>query len=110
MIVFTDKRPLISDLSHFAGRTRVINIAEEIGFNYRAVGDYLLGGDDKDSPVPSIEEEYYHDPSIISLEILIRWVLGRGIEDRSWKKLLEVLKKAECKALAMDIEEVITDN
>ena len=49
-----------------------------------------------------------NNASLISIEILTRWVQGQGIADTSWRGLLGVLKEY-CPALADSIEEALME-
>ena len=102
----TDQKPTLPQLTAFQGRTQHINIAEGIGVKWMMVGTTLL--DDKDgSIIPAIAQQYGNNAELINMEILRRWLQGKGIPDRTWRGLLGVLK-VHCVALAESVEEVLT--
>ena len=93
------------ELTRFPGKSRRINIVEEIGNKYDIVGTALLN-DCAGTIVPGIETECLKNPRRINMEILRRWIQGEGMEDRSWQGLIDVLRDSGLCALAEDIEEV----
>ena len=71
------------------------------------VGTTLL--DDKSGTIiPAIAEQYGNNAERINMEILRRWLQGKGISDRTWQGLLGVLR-VHCVALAESVEEVLTE-
>ena len=70
------------------------------------VGTTLL--DDKDGTIiPAIAQQYANNTEFINMEILRRWLQGKGIPDCTWRGLLGVLR-VHCVVLAKRIEEVLT--
>lgn len=105
-ISFTDQRPTIPELIEFPGKKECINIAEEIGVDWRMVGSSLL--DDKYGKImPAIAEKYRNNASDINMDVLSQWIQGKGIADCTWHALLRVLKR-HCRALAERVEEALT--
>ena len=94
------------ELTALQGRTQHINIVEGIGVEWMMVGTTLL--DDKDGAiVPAIAQQYANNTKFIILEILRRWLQGKGIPDRTWRGLLCVLRMY-CRNLAESVEEALT--
>ena len=50
-----------------------------------------------------------HDPEEINREILRKWVTETTKENRTWHRLVQVLKEGGCIAIAEEIEEVVGD-
>ena len=89
----------------FQSKSRNIDIVEGIGIKWEKVGTALL--DDKDGTIiPAIAEQYSYNVERINMEILRRWVQGKGIPDRTWRGLLGVLK-VHCVSLAESVEETL---
>ena len=101
----TDRRPIMPELTDFPGKTRHFNIATEIGMQYYMVGITLLN-DQRGTIIPAIVSEHRGNAEQINMDILSRWVQGRGIADRAWRGLLGVLR-VHCPSLAQDIEETL---
>ena len=95
----------MSQLTNFPGKTRHVNIAVEIGVNYSAVGTALLN-DERGTLLPAIVSEHRGNAEQINMDILSRWVQGKGMADRTWRGLLNVLR-VHCPGLAQDIEETL---
>ena len=93
------------ELTDFPAKIRPFNIAERIGINYRSVGTALLN-DERGTIVPAIVSEHRGNAEQINMEILRRWVQGKGIADCTWRGLLGVLRN-NCIDLAKDIEETL---
>ena len=88
------------------GKDKIINIAEAIGDQWHVVGIALLN-DESGGIVTAVAKEFRGNALDINLYILKRWLLGRGIRDRSWQGLLSVLR-VHCRALAESVEEALT--
>ena len=102
----TDEKPTLPQLTALQGKTRHINIVEGIGVEWMMVGTTLL--DDNDGTIiPAIAEQYGNNAELINMEILERWVQGKGMPDRTWRGLLRVLR-VHCVALAERVKEALT--
>ena len=88
------------------GKDKSINIAEAIGDKWRVVGIALLN-DESGAIVEGIGDEFRGKAENINLEILQRWIRGKGIPDRTWLALLGVLK-VHCGMLAESVEKALT--
>ena len=87
------------------GTTRHIDIVEGIGVKWAKVGTILL--DDKDGTIiPAIAQQHGNNAELINLEILRRWLQGKGIRDRTWRGLLGVLR-VHCGTLASRVKEAL---
>ena len=93
------------ELTDFPGKARHFNIAAEIGTEFHAVGTGLLN-DERGTVVPAIVLQHGVNAEQISMDILRRWVQGKGIADHTWRGLLGVLR-VHCPGLAQDIEETL---
>ena len=93
------------ELTDFPGKTRHFNIAVRIRIKYLSFGTGLLN-DESGDIVPSIVLEHRGNAEQINMDILSRWVQGKGIADRTWRGLLGVLR-VHCPGLAQDIEETL---
>ena len=98
--------PDLTNLTCFHGRSRVINVAVDIGMQYFLVGTALLN-DRSGAVVPQIAAELLGNAERINMEILRRWIQGSGVEDRSWGGLLRVLRESGRAALAEEMEEAL---
>ena len=79
---------------------------EGIGVKSMMVGTALL--EDRDGTIiPAIAQQYVNNSERINMEILRRWIQGKGIPDRTWRGLLGVLR-VHCAALAESVEEALT--
>ena len=78
-------------------------MAERIGDKYFEVGNTLLN-DSSGSIVRNIVSHYTKQ---INTDILRLWVEGKGINDRTWRGLIDVLGE-HCPQLAQDIEKALT--
>ena len=92
------------ELTDFPGKIQHFNIAAEIGMKYYAIGTALLN----DEVVPAIVSEHRGNAEQINMDILSRWVQGKGIADHTWRGLLGVLR-VNCPGLAQDIEETLRE-
>ena len=96
------------EMTALQGRTRDINIVEGIGAEWDKVGTALL--DDKDGTIiPAIARDCGYKSECINMEILRRWIQGKGIPDRTWKGILCVLRNVRCISLADSVDEVLTE-
>ena len=103
----TDQKPTMPEMTALQGRTRDINIVEGIGAEWDMVGTALL--DDKDGTIiPAIARDCGYKSERINMEILRRWIQGRGIPDHTWRGLLGVLRSMHCITLADSVEEALT--
>ena len=105
LCLHTDCKPTLPVLTDFPGKTQHFNIAERIGGKYLSVGTGLLH-DERGDVVPAIVSEHGRNAEQINMDILSRWVQGKGIADRTWQGLLGVLR-VHCPGLAQDIEETL---
>ena len=96
----------MSQLTALQGKTRHIDIVEGIGVKWAKVGTTLL--DDRDGTIiPAIAHQHGNNVELINMDILGRWLQGKGIPDRTWHGLLGVLR-VHCVSLAERVEEALT--
>ena len=88
------------------GKDKIINIAEAISDQWRVVGIALLN-DESGGVVKALAKEFRGNAQDINLEILQRWIQGKGISDCTWHGLLGVLR-VHCGGLAESVEEALT--
>ena len=88
----------------FETRSGSINILEQIGTDYWKLGVLLLE-DATGKVTKAIIEQYHYDATNINLEILQRWIQGKGKLPVEWSTLVEVLKNIELVQLANEIEQ-----
>ena len=86
----------------YRGRTRTVNIPQEIGTAYKVFGTLLL--DDKTGAmINSLQSQYRGDCEEISYEILRKWILGTGRQPVSWTTLRRVMEAANLSELAREL-------
>ena len=84
---------------------RVISIPVEVATKYVQFGTFLLD-DQNGSKVKIIAHKNHYDAEQINIEILSKWLTGRGKKPVTWRTLVEVLRDIELSTLAGDIEAV----
>ena len=100
-------RPTLPYLNKFPVKHgKPINIAVQIGINYRTFGTFLLE-DDNGAVVSVIERTMNFDPERINGDILMRWIRGQGKKPITWGTLITCLRDLELETLASDIEEAL---
>ena len=97
--------PNLVELITFPGRSKEINIPEQIGTKYTSFGILLLN-DSNAARVKAIEIKYHEDTQEINLEILRQWIEGNGKQPVTWRTLVDVLCKIGLTTLADDIKAV----
>ena len=93
------------ELIRFRGRSRRINIPQQIITKYNQFGVLLL----KDATGARIEiiiQNHPRDAEQICLEIFKQWLAGEGEQPVTWQTLVEVLCDVGLATLASDIAEV----
>ena len=95
-------------LEDFPGKKRHFAIADQIGTHYDAFGTALLA-DDMGTIVPQIVSNKNGKCLAINQAILTEWINGRGMTDKTWGGLVDVLRKPALRlnTLADDIEKVV---
>ena len=101
-------RPTLPELLKFTlADKRNINIAEEIGDEYKTFGILLLE-DETGQKVRSMEIKHHFDPSNINTQILEEWIKGKG-KPLTWDTLTEVLCDTKLTTIATDIKTIKCD-
>ena len=95
-------------LDDFPGKKCRFAIADQISTHYDAFGTALLH-DEKGNIVPRIVSDNNGKCFAINQAILTEWINGKGMTDKTWGGLLDVLRKPALRlnTLADDIEEVV---
>ena len=97
--------PNLVELITFPGKSKEINIPEQIGTKYTSFGVLLLN-DSNAAQVKAIENKYHEDAQEINLEILRQWIEGSGKQPVTWRTLVDVLCKIGLTTLADEIKAV----
>ncbi|CAI8034468.1 hypothetical protein GBAR_LOCUS19398 [Geodia barretti] len=98
---------LLSFPTHSAGEP--INIITKVGVNYEMLGTLLLEDNDG-SIIPTIRSQYQLDADSITMEIMRRWLRGKGKQPVTWKTLTDSLKSIGLSPLASSIEHSLTSS
>ena len=106
VVLSSDHRPTLLELTCVSGKARPFNIAAEIGMRYYAVGTALLKDESRTVILGIVSKHAIDDAKQINMDVLSRWMQGSGIADRTWRGLLGVLR-VHCPGLAQDIEETL---
>ena len=93
------------ELIRFRGRSRRINIPQEIITKYYQFGVLLLK-DATGARIESIIHNHTRDAEQISLEIFKQWLNGEGEQPVTWQTLVEVLCDVGLTTLASDIADI----
>ena len=86
----------------FPGKNKKLNLTEEIGSDYFALGVFLLN-DCMGDKTKSIEHQYSRDAAQITRVIFADWLHGKGAQPVAWSKLIDVLKNMKFDTLADEI-------
>ena len=100
----TEDIPTLPELIDFKTQCGSINILEEIGTRYNALGPLLLQ-DDNGAVTDAIKAEYKLDAVLINQEIMKRWLQGKGMKPVDWSTFVSVLNKISLSTLADRIKE-----
>ena len=99
-------RPTLPELLRFIRADKEkINIAKEVGDEYKCFGTLLLE-DDNGQKVTSMESKHHSDPSKINTRILQEWLNGKGKQPITWTTLVEVMHDTGLSTLANDISTI----
>ena len=96
------ERPTLPELYCFHSGDECVNIIEKISTNYFKLGIFLLKDDDGDE-MDAVIEKCGSDATKINLEVLKRWLKGKGKEPVSWATLASELKQCGLTVLAKTI-------
>lgn len=95
--------PTLSELLNFKiSSSRTVNVVEQIGKHYSALGKLLLN-DHTGGITAAIVYQHQHDGAKINQEILTQWLHGKGKKPLTWSTLIDVLKVTGSPELATDI-------
>ena len=76
----------------------------EVATKYGELGTFLLNDDGLRVRIMALK--HLNDAEEINVEVLQKWVTGRGRQPVTWTTLVEVLRDIELSVLAGDIEAV----
>jgi len=85
-----------------------IDIAGKIATDYKLFGTQLLK--DSDGSKVRIIEMKHQDPVDITVEILERWLQGRGRMPITWQTFVQCLRDTELNVLADNIESSLSEH
>ncbi|CAI8013679.1 hypothetical protein GBAR_LOCUS8632 [Geodia barretti] len=99
-----NERPTLPELLSFPTHSgEPINIITKVGVNYEMLGILLL--QDKDGSImPTITFECNRNTTLITTELLRRWLRGEGKKPVTWRTLTDSLKSIGLSSLASCIE------
>lgn len=100
------QRPTLPQLLLFKTRSSSFNVLEQIGIHYRKLGILLLD-DDTGAVTQAIVKQYHYDATDINIEILQRWIQGKGKLPVDWATLIKVLKDIGLPELARKMEQTL---
>lgn len=106
VIIPVGERPTIIELIRFRGRSRRINILQEISTKYYDFGVLLLK-DGTGAKLRNVIHKHKHDAEQINQEILEQWIDGKGKQPVTWGTLVKVLRDVKLTTLASDIENAL---
>ena len=93
------------ELIRFRGRSRKINIPQEIGTKYYQFSVLLLK-DETGARIETVICKHLNDAEQINMEIFKLWFSGEGEQPVTWGTLVKVLHDVELTTLASDIADV----
>ena len=99
----TDESPTLLELQRFPVKGRFEDIVAEIQNDYKHFGIQLLE-DSKGVKIKGIETSKLGDPVRITVEILSRWLLGKGRTPVTWRTFVECLRESGLNVPANYIE------
>ena len=94
--------PTLPEMIQYKGRTRTVNIPQEIGTAYKDFGTLLLD-DNIGNFIASLEFQYQRDPQHINHAILRQWLSGTGRKPVSWTTLRRVMEATNLRELAHEL-------
>ena len=100
------QQPTLPQLISFKTRSSNINVLEQIGADYRNLGVLLLD-DDTGAVTQAIVKQYHYDATDINMEILQRWIQGKGKLPVDWATLIRALKDIRLSELAHKMEQTL---
>ena len=98
----------MTEIIHFQGNdNKIIDISDLIGRKYTRFGTLILKRPNSrfDPDIASIAWEQHNSVRDTNFEILTRWIRGEGIEDRTWRGLIRILRAVDLNSLADYIAE-----
>ena len=105
----TDTRPTLLQLTHLVTPSgKMVRIIESIAAKWKVVGIHL-DFDPTGSTIDLIGARHPSDPEVCCIEMMQKWLGGRGRQPANWATLVRVLRDAstEFSVLAGDVEQVV---
>ncbi|CAI7988819.1 hypothetical protein GBAR_LOCUS57, partial [Geodia barretti] len=103
-----NERPTLPELLSFPTHSGAIDITSKVGMKYMKLGTLLLEDNDG-SIMPTIEFECTGCIQI-TIEVLSRWLRGKGKQPVTWRTLTDSLKSIGLSPLASSIEHSLTSS
>ena len=103
-----DDHPTLYVLRHFPMKESFIDIAKKIATDYKLFGTQLL--EDSDGSEVRIIEMKHQDPVDITVEILEKWLQGRGRMPITWQTFVQCLRDTDLNVLANNIESSMSEH
>ena len=98
-----DSEPTLPQFISFPLSSGKVNLAEEIGTDYKNFGTLLLE-DENGMKVDDIEKKQDRDSERINNHIVQQWLRGGGRKPVTWDTLVAVLKETKLLTLAKKIK------
>ena len=107
--ISTDGPPTLDTIQNFPVTNGHIDIAVEIGTDYNKFGILLLE-DKKGIIVDSIAKSKHYITVDITVEILKKWLHGKGRKPVTWQTLVQCLQDTDLNVLADNIESSLSEH
>ena len=104
-----DEKPTLPELLSFPTHSGAIDITSKVGMKYMKLGTLLLEDNDG-SVMPTIRSQCQLDADSITMEIMRRWLRGKGKQPVTWRTLTDSLKSIGLSPLASSIEHSLTSS
>ena len=101
-----DGPPTLDSLRQFPVTNGHMDLAQEIGTDYEKFGTLLLE-DKNGNKVKNIEVSERGDPVKITVEILKKWLQGKGRKPVTWQTLVKCLQDTDLNTLADKMERLL---
>lgn len=100
-----NKEPTLLEFTKFPAANGNINLAEQIGTDYKYFGIVIL--EDKMGDLTDAAEKRHHlIAKDINTDIFTQWLRGRGRKPVSWDTLVKVLQEIGLQTLAEDVRKI----
>ena len=107
-LVYADDTPTLGKLSMIrAAKEKEVKIIKTVAPSWESLGDQMEF-DECGSQLELIEAKHPNDPEACCREMFKHWLKGNGVRPCSWRKLIDLLKDCNYKALADDVNSTFT--